>query len=571
MNKILKINANRADIIKMSIYALFSIVLIRLFQIQVINSSRYKSLAREQHWITNVIQAKRGDIYTSDGHPVALSIDRYYIRIDFAHVEDKWNLMKKLEEVYTKDELDMIRTQIKDDTKELRITYPLNWEKKNLLVQQRIPGVYFENNYSRYYPEGQMLSHVLGFVAKNKSGENTGYYGIEQYYDGYLKGQDGWSLIEKAASGDPILWGGTEKYEAKNGSDLYLTINRNIQFIVEKHLKEGVERYNAKSGVVVVVNPKTGEIISMAKFPGFDPLMERKELDLVAIRNDNIASIYEPGSVIKPLTMAAALDLGKVNPSTTINDTGPKQYSDYKIDNWDGKHHGVINMTQVLQLSNNIGIAWVGVQVGSDQLLKYFKEFKIAETTSIDLEGEEKGIIYTHINLKDIELANASFGQGISATPLQVAMSYAAIANDGKLMKPYIVSKIVSDRKEIVTKPEILSRPISENTAKTMVDILTSTVSGGEAKYFVSKKYYIAGKTGTAQVPIKGGYDKYRTNATFVGFFPAYKNFVMLVRLEEPTNPSGYAAETAVPLWMRIAEDVADYYGLNPDRFENKN
>ena len=168
--------------------------------------------------------------------------------------------------------------------------------------------------------------------------------------------------------------------------------------------------------------------------------------------------------------------------------------------------------------------------------------------------------------MKDIELVNAAFGQGVSVTPLQITAAFSAIVGNGILYKPHVVSKIVAKNKTSEMTPEVLNRPISQSSADTMVDMLTQAVEGGEAKFFVSKKYKIAGKTGTAQVPVFGGYDPDRTNATFVGFFPTYKNFVMLVRLEEPVFPSGYAAETAVPLWMNIAQELADYYKLPPDK-----
>jgi len=303
----------------------------------------------------------------------------------------------------------------------------------------------------------------------------------------------------------------------------------------------------------------------MANYPNFDP-KDYQNADSMDVLNRAISTTYEPGSVMKGITMSAAIDLGIVSPSTIYNDNGPKVFSGHKVDNWDGKHHGEETMIEVLQHSNNLGAAWVGTKIGGKALMEYFEDFSMGAYTNIDLDGEETGILYKNFPLKDIELVNASFGQGVATTPMQIAVAFSAIANDGILMKPMVVSKIITNKKETIIKPVIGNRPISKKTADIMVDMLTQAVEGGEAKFFVSKKYKIAGKTGTAQIAVKGGYDKTKTNATFVGFFPTYKNFVMLVKLEEPTSPSGYSAETAVPLWMDIAEKLAGYYGILPDK-----
>lgn len=562
-------NLDRAKLLLGIIFFTFVLISFRLFQIQILNFSRYKSLAREQHWDMHTLPARRGTILTNDNYPVAFSAPYYYLYTQPVSSDS----LKILNEIKTisllpQEKIDEVRNEISSNPdKSFKINYPFTWEEKetlNKLITDK--KLKFDLEYKRSYPEDKMLSHVLGFIGKNRMGEEIGYYGLEQYYDGYLKGHDGIMVREKSASGDPLLFADGETTYARDGSSIYLTIDRNMQFILEKYLNEGVDHYNAKSGVGIIVDSLTGEIKAMASAPSFDPTFRAESFDENLVRNTAISALYEPGSVVKALTMSSAIDLGKVNPETTVNDSGTRFYSGYEVDNWDGKHHGVINMTQVLQLSNNIGIGWVGLQVGPDQLMKYLHDFGLGEKTGIDLEGEEKGIMYNQNDLKDIELVNASFGQGISTTPLQIVMSFAAVANKGKLMKPYIVSKIETEEKVIENHPEIRSRPISEKTSSIMIDMLTKTVSGGEAKYFISKKYNIAGKTGTAQVPIPGGYDPYRTNATFVGFFTSYPEFVMLVKLEEPTSPSGYAAETAVPLWMKVAEEVAVYKGLKPDK-----
>ncbi len=548
---------------------LLIVICIRLFQIQVINSSKYKAQAREQQWSGYTLQAKRGTIYTNDDYPIATNKVAYTMYLNTTQMDKSRDIYHELKPILPDLDKPASDAVVNSNKKWIKYSENLNWDQYKKIDDLKMPGVGFEETYSRYYPETTMLSNTLGFVGKDQYAKDIGYYGLEQYYNGDLEGQDGWLFQERTAGGDPILWGDVEKVPPIDGSDLYLTINRNIQFMIEDKLKTAVDNYNAKSGVVIIVEPSTGAIVAMASYPNFDPSNYKEAFENEAlVRNDAISSIYEPGSVIKAITVASALDAGKINEDSTYNDTGPKEFSGYMVDNWDGKHHGEINIARILQLSNNLGAAWVAQQLGGDALMEYFHDFGFGQTTGVDLEGEERGLMYGTENLKDIELANASFGQGISMTPLQVTMSFAAVANDGLLMKPYVVKKIVTKDKEVEFKPHPISRPITSNTADRMVTLLTSAVSGGEAKFFVSKKYNIAGKTGTAQVPVPGGYDPNRTNATFVGFMPSYKNFVLYVKLEEPTYPSGYAAETAVPLWMSIAEKLAAYYGLAADKQE---
>jgi cell division protein FtsI (penicillin-binding protein 3) len=267
---------------------------------------------------------------------------------------------------------------------------------------------------------------------------------------------------------------------------------------------------------------------------------------------------------MKGVTISAGIDLKKITPQTTFEDSGPVYYSGYKIDNWDGKHYGTQNIIQLLQKSNNIGAAWVGHVIGSKDLYKYFSNFGIGTREGIDLEGEDSGSLRDYKTWTDIDLANISFGQGVSATPLQVLNAFNVIANGGILVQPKIISKIIGDDKTIEMPVKKIRRAISIDTSDTMIDLLERAVSGGESKYFNLKNYRISGKTGTAQIPDNGKYSSDKTNATFVGFLTTSKRFSMIVRLDRP-QASVYAAETAVPLWMEIADDLVKYYGIAPD------
>lgn len=282
-------------------------------------------------------------------------------------------------------------------------------------------------------------------------------------------------------------------------------------------------------------------------------------------RNPAIAETYEPGSVLKALTMSAGVATNTVSPQTTFVDSGPIVVGDYTIDNWNKKHHGLQTMVEVLQKSNNMGAAFVAQKLGARTLREYFLKFGLGFKLGIDLEGEESGTVKKVAVFKDIDLITNSFGQGIAVTPLQLVSAFATIANGGTLYKPYILEKISQEEKDIKFEKQSLRQVLPIAKAKVMVEMLTAAAEGGEAKFFVLKKYHVAGKTGTAQIPVPDGYDAQKSNATFVGFLPKSNKFVMLVKLREPST-SIYAAETAVPLWMEITKDLVTYFGIPPDR-----
>ncbi len=286
-----------------------------------------------------------------------------------------------------------------------------------------------------------MASHILGFVASDEKGENRGYFGIEGAFNEDLKGRKGRISEEVDANGLPILVGESKKTPALKGSKIFLTIDRSVQYIIEQKIKAGVEKYNAKSGTVIVMDPFTGSVLAMANFPTYSPsnfndfaqTSEDSPRKSVERTNLAISETYEPGSIMKPLTVAAALDLGLVNENSTFDDSGPVNYSGAWINNWDGKHHGIQTVTELLQKSNNIGAAWVGHLVGPNNLYKYMSNFGLGVRSNIELEGEDTGILREYEDWTDIDLANISFGQGISATPLQMLNSINAMQTEDLL------------------------------------------------------------------------------------------------------------------------------------------
>jgi len=577
MHKTKRVCLRRTRILFVFITFSYFLVALKLFSIQVLQSSYWKALAKSQHLGTEVLKAERGSIFSSDNFLLVGNTFYYDVFVDPtllpSDFKDKLRAVRNILYPLEKDkefapswELWLSRLNNKNSRYfVLQKNVPL--EKKNKIESLNYEWIGFTPQLKRDYSNNQIYSHILGFVGKDASGNDKGYFGIEGYYDGDLRGVDGFIEQEVSAGGSPFLLGNYNQVKSLNGSSLELTIDRTLQAIAFNEVKKGVERYGADSGLAIIVNSTTGEILAMSNYPTYDPLKYSeyyKENEDIFI-NKAISSTYEPGSVIKPLTMSSAIDLGLVTPETTMNDAGPVSYSGHLIDNWDKKHHGIITMSDILALSNNIGAAWVGSKVGSKKLYEYFNKFGFNRKLGVDLEGEETGFLRNYNQWRDIDLATASFGQGISATPLQVVMAFSAIANNGVLMKPYIVKKIINEKETLYKKPVVLGRVLKPTTASTMVGMLTTAVARGEAKFFVTKKYNVAGKTGTAQISEKGKYLEDATNATFVGFLPKYKNFVMLVKLERP-KASVFASETAVPVWMNILEKATAYLGLPPDK-----
>ncbi|MBU0649581.1 penicillin-binding protein 2 [Patescibacteria group bacterium] len=569
---------NRFLAVRAGIYFLSIIAVARLFGIQILSHKEYSAQAYAQYANYITIPAKRGEILTSDGYPLASNQVSYLLYVEPKRLKDRQQLLQAVLSVLPQE----IRGPEQARLEKL-LDYNLHWialehnlapEQKRQLEEFDLPGVGFEEEPVRFYPEGSLATHVLGYVAEQEDGTKGGYYGIEAAFNGDLAGRQGKVTEETDALGLSILTGGFSKIKPVDGKNIHLTIDRTVQYIIEKKLKEGVEKYDAGDGVIIVMNPLDGSVLGMAVYPNYDPqnidfqepiVSEKPQRKAQEHRNLAISYLYEPGSVLKPLTLSAAIDSGKATPETTYHDPGYAVYSGYTIKNWDGKALGSMNLISLLQKSNNIGAAWVGHLVGREALSSYFRKFGIGAITGISLEGEEASPLRNAAEITDIDLATMSFGQGILATPLQVLNAFNAIANGGVLYKPRIVSSISDTQGGTDIEPKEVGRVIKRATADTMVEMLIQAVDGGESQYFNLKNYLIAGKTGTAQIAVPGGYDPNKTNATFVGFLPKSNKFSMIVKLREPQS-SIYAAETAVPLWMETAGELAKYYSIAPDR-----
>lgn len=420
----------------------------------------------------------------------------------------------------------------------------------------------------RYYPENNLGSHILGFVS-NEDIEQKGKYGLEGFFNDELSGEYGSIKTEQSAQRNIIIVNNREYIKPKNGRNLILTINHSIQFTACEELNKTAMMYGADKGSVIVMEPFTGAIIAMCSWPDFNPNNYQNIEDIKIFNNPSIFDQYEPGSVFKSITIVAALNDGKITPQTTYEDKGqimiegwpkPIKNSDYETHGG----YGIVNMNTVLEQSLNTGAIFAMKQIGFNIFSDYVKKFGFGEKTGIELETESFGNInnLTADYIKPIDAAVASFGQGISVTPLQLITAYAAIANGGILMKPYVVEKIIhSNGGQSITKPQQRRRVISEKSSALVSGMLANVIENGHAKKAGVKNYYIAGKTGTAQVASleKRGYGD-QTIHTFIGFAPVDDpKFVMLVKLDNLKNIK-YAADSAAPLFGKIAKFILDYY-----------
>jgi cell division protein FtsI/penicillin-binding protein 2 len=439
----------------------------------------------------------------------------------------------------------------------------------NLLESYNLEGVYWTNEISRFYPEKELGSQLIGFVGKQS--ENNvlkGYYGVESCYNKTLAGDAGFLRSELDTFGRWIATAGQDFRQAEAGKDVYLTIDKSIQYYVCNELNKAVEYYEAISGSVVVMNPQTGELLAMCNSPEFDPNKYNEIEDLNAFNNRILTENYEPGSVFKPITMAAAIDTGSVDPFTGYQDTGEVKIEKYTIRNSDLKANGWQTMTQVLEKSLNTGTIFAARKVGQDKFKEYVENFGFGSKTNVDLCLEDPGNVTSLETKHDIYLATASFGQGLTVTPMQLVKAFGAIANDGKMMEPYVVDKIVDGDGNIVEdrEPKIVGQVISPQTSKLVGSMLVSVVKNGHATKAGVEGYLVGGKTGTAQVSdnTTGGYSKDVIH-TFAGSAP-FDNpvFTMVVKLDH-VKKVPYSSDSAAPLFGKIAKFILDYYEVPPE------
>lgn len=574
---------SRIHVIHIGFLLFLLVVLGRLFYWQVLAHGRLQTLATLQRQSRVRTPAMRGEILSSDGFPLVTNEPAYLV---FAYTPDieisPFEIVDKLKQLLAPNPLDLGATPSAELSAQLveltaaTLSAKLQSSKaswiplsprvdeatKSAIAALGIKGIGFDEFQVRAYPEASMAAQLLGFVGSDGTGLPEGYFGLEGEYDLELRGKDGLVSQERDALGNPITVGDFETVAVRHGRSLKTHLNRGLQLIVERELQKGIERYQAVSGEVVIMRPSDGAILSMASFPSFDPARHRL-YEPESYRASSIADAYEPGSTFKALVMAAAINEGVVDPDTTCDSTcdGPVTIGKYTIKTWNNEYHPHLNMTEVLRRSDNTGMIFAAQKLGKDKFERYLKDFGFGQATDIDLEGES--VPKLRERWGDIDLATGSFGQGLAVTSIQMVQAMGAIANGGVMMQPQVVDQVLSEQGILDIKPKVVSTPLTQVAANKMALMLRAAAEEGEAKFAVPKGFKLAGKTGTAQIPLAGHYDAEKTMASFIGFAP-YDDpqFVMLVKLREP-QASPWASETAAPLWFGLVKDVFNHLSAN--------
>lgn len=567
-------NSDRIRFLSWGVIIIALILSLRLFQKQVLEHKLYEAKANDQYVTRQELQAKRGTIFledfgknqTSEKFPIAINIAKYAVEVVPKNIKDKNAAAEKIAAI-----LGVPKEEIFNKINNNRLYIPplarrLEATKGDAISNLKIEGVSVVSEEARFYPEGTLAAHILGFV----NNEGDGKYGIEGYFNEQLKGYNGSLVAERDTKGRSINVGGETK--AVDGNDLYLTIDHNIQFLVEQKLKEGIERYAADSGTIVVENPKTGAILAMASWPNFDPnkFNEVPQDQMGVFLNPAIAKVWEPGSIFKTVAMSIALETKKVEPTTEGDFSNFVVVDGKEIHTAEDKAFGHETMTNVLENSDNVGMVWVMDKVGNDDFFKYLNEYNLGAKFGIEMDGETTGSVLRLRDWRNISRATMSFGQGVSVTPLQMTAALSAMANQGKLMKPYLVESMVDGKgQDIATKPKEIRQVVSPDTAKKIGEMMASVVMNGHGKkaQVAGFDYQIAGKTGTAQVPDnKGGYEENKHIGSFGGFFPvADPKIAMLVKFDNPKNTE-WAESSAAPIFGEIADWLIKYLGIQPPK-----
>ena len=435
-------------------------IIIRLFFLQVIYSPENKS----PYLKTNKLYSVRGRIYDKNNHPLVLNQNGYTLYLEPKKITDKDKLINLLSDSLEISEAS-ISAKIDMSKYWVAITGGLTQEQKDKIDKLNLKGVGFDYQTKRFYPEASLSAHLLGFLGKNDQNEDVGYLGLEGFYNRDLRGLPGFVETERDIIGRPILIGVQQRVEPENGRDLILTIDKTVQEISKKKLLTGLDLYKAKKGCVITADPKTMAILSLVCLPDYD--LEKYYLfSEDYYKNSAISDLFEPGSVFKPLIMAAALEEKKIKPNDIYNETGQVTVGEYNIKTWNDKYEGKISMTRILEKSSNVGMVYVGEKLGNKKIYDYLGKYGFGQNTGVDIEGEASGYLKPQANWYQIDYSTVTFGQGIAITPIQMIRAFASIINGGYLMRPYLVQKIVSGNKVTEIKPKIEKKVISPLTSE---------------------------------------------------------------------------------------------------------
>lgn len=551
-----------------------ALIAVRLFTVQILAHDQYAELARSQYEILQDLVPTRGDVLIEDPaspdgyYTLASNKELFLLYAVPRDLEDIGETAAKIESVtgMQKDEIIGKLSVDRNDPYE-PIMHKLDKGQADRIKEMNIPGISVQSESVRFYPNGTLASHILGYVGYDQNNQISGIGGIEGYYNDVIGGEMGKLEIEKDALGQWIPVGKKSLVPAQNGVDVVLTIDRTIQYKTEELLEEAVDNSDALGGSVIVMDPETGEILSMASYPDFDPNKYNEVDNINVFNNKAISDLYEPGSTFKVIQVAIGIDTVKISPETTYEDTGSLTIGGYTIYNYENKAYGTLTVTQAIEKSDNVVMAQIARFLGAKTIYDYLLKFRFDELTGIDLDKESQNKLRDPDKWKEIDIATSGFGQGVTVTPIQLLTAISSIANNGNMMKPYVVKKVIKTDGTIEEKsPELLAQPISPSTASIMSSMLRSSVEKGFAKPADVNGYKIAGKTGTAQVVLEGQkvYNSSKRIVSFIGYPYENPSFIVLVKIDHVSGESASGVTIAVPLFKKLAEFIFTYKGIPP-------
>ena len=547
----------------------FAVVLLaRLVQLQVVKHEEYAAAARDELDGSVIVYARRGAILDRNGNVLAMSVDTWDIYVS----KPAWaaaaasNPGLLLADLIDRSADDIAFALNRASGINVRVAKDVDYDTGIAIDALGLPGVSLAPNSARSYPEGDLAAGLLGITGD----DNIGLAGLEVSYNDILQGKPGTAVFERDTVGEPIPFGHYVAEEPRPGKDIVLTIDRSLQRLAEETLEDAIRKHEAVGGAVIIMVPSSGEILALASSPGIKystlDLSSREGVEL--LRNPAVSDVYEPGSVMKTITAAAAIDVGVVSPNTEYVDTGSVEVFDHTIVNWDDRVYGTQTMTGVLQHSINTGSVFMVQELGQPNFHRYLDAFGFGSPTGIDMPGEARGIIRTPAqpDYSPLDVLTQSFGQSISVTPLQMMAAYAAVINGGELVRPYLV-KAIADPDGTCEKieSEVLGQPITGATSATMREMLQAVVEPGGYRHNGKPRDYSAGgKSGTANVPIPNGYDDTQITS-FIGFAPAQSpEILVLVKLDRNADLLT-GTQAAAPIVASLLNQCLQYLGVEPD------
>jgi cell division protein FtsI/penicillin-binding protein 2 len=552
---------------------LTSILLFRLFSIQVINHNKYKEDAYLMHSSVQKLTANRGTIYDRNFFPLATSLQTWDVFIDGSKINtsNQTKEIRDLCEFLSMNCSELLHKALKSSD-QILVQRKIPYSKYNIINKKNSTAIYTLNSSKRIYPEKKLAGQVIGYLGLDEAG----LWGIERDFNDVLSGIPGSIYFETDPFGRPIMFGNQVITKPQAGKDIVLTIDKYIQNYSQKYLLEALRDFKAESGSILVMNPNNGEILAMANYPEIelsnDILLSENLFD--SVRNKIISDIYEPGSVMKLINTAIGLDLGIIETETTYVDKGFVDIGPQRIENWDLKTYGETSIKNHLIHSLNTGAVWIAQKVGAERFYKYLDNFGFGDLTSIDLSGEVQGLVRTNKS-KDwypIDLATNSYGQGIAATPLQVLTAVNVLINDGKLIRPKIIKEVINEpniNHSIITND---NQVIKQKTSQDMKEMMLAIVE--ESAYHQAKidGFQVAGKTGTTINTINAVYDWDHTIASFAGFVPYEKPMIsILIKIDYPKGNKNLGGEIAAPTFSKLATEILEYLQIAPSKEMVKN